>query len=77
MKYVKLFEDWIDSVEDDPELMELEQEEYDEYYDVDMEDDEDMEDDVDMEDEEYPDDEWDSNWSDSFPHRFASKPPLK
>ena len=40
MKYVKLFEDWIDSVEDDPELMELEQEEYDEYYDEDMEDDE-------------------------------------
>ena len=71
MKYVKLFEDWIDSVEDNPKLMELEQEEYDEYYDVDMEDDEDME------DEEYPDDEWDSNWSDSFPHRFASKPPLK
>lgn len=71
MKYVKLFEDWIDSVEDDPELMEMEQEEYDEYYDEDMKDDEDME------DEEYPDDEWDSNWSDSFPHRFASKPPLK
>lgn len=75
MGNVKLFEEWIDSVEDDPELMEMEQEEYDEYYDEDMKD-EDMEDE-DMEDEDYPDDEWDSNWSDSFPHRFASKPPLK
>ena len=60
MRNVKLFEDWIDSVEDDPELMEMEQEEYDEYYDEDMEDE-------DMEDEDYPDDDnWDKNWSDSF-----------
>ena len=55
MRNVKLFEDWVDSVEVDPELMEMEEEEYDEYYEEDMED------------EDYPDDDnWDENWSDSF-----------
>ena len=70
MRYIKLFENWIDP---DDELIGEDNEmanppmphddEWDENWSDSVEDDEVTE--APIEDEDYPDDEWDSNWSDS------------